>query len=586
MNIRNILFAALLPAVAPAAAQTYLECGFDGGIPQDFTLIDNDGLEPSKSMSDAGFAPGTPWITETPKDGDGPAAASTSWYAEPGRSDDWMITPPVTIADDGAVLRWRAMASDRNHRDGYAVYVSETGGNTIADFDTSRPLFAVDEEEAEWIVRSISLDAYKGKTVSIAFVNNSTDKSRLYVDDIFIGVRSSVMLRLDLDSKIPRMGDIAVAGEAYTDGAEPVSGFTVGLEYGGETYTQHFSDVIEPGKPVGFTLDEPLTVGLHETVPYRVWVESGASRYAVEGDVTAYPRRVLVEEGTGTWCPYCVRGIVMLDDIRAEHADWAVGIAAHSDDVMDCGYYEAVSTYMGPYGLPKITVNRKVSADPGDFLPVGRRLFDEEQVLVAMQAEAELDEASLTVRARTSLWFADDHAEADYRLGYAIIENDVHQPDDPQYNQRNAYAGGGSGPMGGFENLPDIIPAEDMWYHDVARGYVDDIMGVSGSVPTEIVADEEITFTNEFALPDGVLDSSNTALVVMLIDQTDGRIVNAVLTPIGDGAHTGITTAGVNSTAKPEAYYTPDGRRLSSPQPGLNIVRMGDGTARKVVVPN
>ena len=181
-----------------------------------------------------------------------------------------MITPPVTIADDGAVLRWRAMASDKNHRDGYAVYVSETGGNTIADFDTSRPLFAVDEEEAEWTVRTVSLDAYKGKTVSIAFVNNSTDKSRLYVDDIYVGVRSSVMLKLDLDRKIPRMGDIAVTGTAYTDDAEPVSGFTIGLEYGGETFTQQFGDVIEPGKPVSFTLDEALPVGFHETMPYRV----------------------------------------------------------------------------------------------------------------------------------------------------------------------------------------------------------------------------------------------------------------------------------------------------------------------------
>ena len=167
MDMRNILLAGLILAAAPAAAQTYLECGFDGGIPQDFTLIDNDGLEPSGSMKNIGFAVGTAWITETPNGGDGPAAASTSWYAEPGRSDDWMITPPVIIADDGAVLRWRAMASDKNHRDGYAVYVSETGGNTIADFDTSRPLFAVGEEEAEWTVRTVSLDAYKGKTVSV-----------------------------------------------------------------------------------------------------------------------------------------------------------------------------------------------------------------------------------------------------------------------------------------------------------------------------------------------------------------------------------------------------------------------------------
>lgn len=105
-------------------------------------------------------------------------------------------------------------------------------------------------------------------------------------------------------------------------------------------------------------------------------------------------------------------------------------------------------------------------------------------------------------------------------------------------------------------------------------------------MPTVIEADEEVTFANEFALPDGVLDSSNTALVVMLIDQTDGRIVNAVLTPIGDGALTGISAAGEDRAPQPAAYYSTDGTRLPSPRHGLNIVRMSDGTARKTVVPD
>ena len=100
--------------------------------------------EPSGSMKNIGFAVGTAWITETPNGGDGPAAASTSWYAEPGRSDDWMITPPVTIADDGAVLRWRAMASDKNHRDGYAV--AETMDE--AERADALPLLAVVAEES------------------------------------------------------------------------------------------------------------------------------------------------------------------------------------------------------------------------------------------------------------------------------------------------------------------------------------------------------------------------------------------------------------------------------------------------------
>lgn len=32
-----------------------------------------------------------------------------------------------------------------------------------------------------------------------------------------------------------------------------------------------------------------------------------------------------------------------------------------------------------------------------------------------------------------------------------------------------------------------------------------------------------------------------------------------------------------------EQYYTPDGMRIDKPQRGLNIVRMSDGTTRKVL---
>ena len=40
------------------------------------------------------------------------------------------------------------------------------------------------------------------------------------------------------------------------------------------------------------------------------------------------------------------------------------------------------------------------------------------------KAEAELDEAARTVKAHTSLWFADDDPEADYRLGFAIRDTE------------------------------------------------------------------------------------------------------------------------------------------------------------------
>ena len=36
--------------------------------------------------------------------------------------------------------------------------------------------------------------------------------------------------------------------------------------------------------------------------------------------------------------------------------------------------------------------------------------------------------------------------------------------------------------------------------------------------------------------------------------------------------------------AVPEAYYSPEGRRLDAPQRGINIIKMSNGTTKKVVV--
>lgn len=48
---------------------------------------------------------------------------------------------------------------------------------------------------------------------------------------------------------------------------------------------------------------------------------------------------------------------------------------------------------------------------------------------------------------------------------------------------------------------------------------------------------------------------------------------------------TAIAAATANSApAKAAACYAPDGRRISTPQPGLNIIKMTDGSVRKVIV--
>ena len=53
---------------------------------------------------------------------------------------------------------------------------------------------------------------------------------------------------------------------------------------------------------------------------------------------------------------------------------------------------------------------------------------------------------------------------------------------------------------------------------------------------------------------------------------------------IEEDAPTGINAAHCVKAAEEAARYTMDGRHLSKPQPGVNIVRMTDGTTKKVIV--
>lgn len=566
-----------------ASAQTYLHCDFSRGIPDGFTLIDNDALEPSAAMRKEGFAVGTPWIAQSPKGEDNPAACSTSWYAEKGTSDDWMITPPFTVSSAGSVLTWRAMASDKRNRDGYAVYVSTSAATDVDGFDRTAPLFSVGEEENAWTKHSVSLDGYVGQTITVAFVNNSTDKSRLYVDDIAAGVHSRVLCRLTTPTGVPSVGETAVSGVAYTDDDAAVEGFDVTLSYGGESFTQHFTETIAPGAPVAFTLDRKIALRKYQPQPYTVEISSGTDRFAAQGTLTAYERKVLCEEGTGTWCGFCVRGLVYVDSLKEHATNWAIPIAAHQGDPMENEYVSAIERWLGDGGFPAGSVNRAAQCDPSDFFNYGRALFDREKVLVDIALSAALDPASRLVQTSTTLHFADAATSANYALAYAVIENNVHRPGDAQYQQHNSYANGERGPMGGYERYGEYIPSEVMYYQCVARGYIDDINGVEGSVPTSFGADEPIVYEKSFPLPDKILDDRNTALVVMLIDRADNHVVNAQQVPLGANEVDGIASPSPHRRPSgTAAFYRPDGTRTASLRRGLNIVRTADGRVVKV----
>jgi Cleaved Adhesin Domain len=120
-------------------------------------------------------------------------AWSTSWYSPAGTADDWMWTPLIAIPA-GAAVFWRAIATDPDSRDGYEVRVMTaasgppTGGTgSIGNQITSSvQVFSLAAENASWTSRNVSLAAFDGQSVYIAFRNNSNDRNILAIDDVAV----------------------------------------------------------------------------------------------------------------------------------------------------------------------------------------------------------------------------------------------------------------------------------------------------------------------------------------------------------------------------------------------------------------
>lgn len=118
------------------------------------------------------------------------AAFSTSWYTPAGTADDWMWTPAITVPANGQ-LKWNAVAYDATYPDGYEVRVmtqptnptGSTGvlGNMVS---ASTQIFSVTAEASTWTAHNVSLAAYAGQSVKIAFRNHSTDMFLLLIDDV------------------------------------------------------------------------------------------------------------------------------------------------------------------------------------------------------------------------------------------------------------------------------------------------------------------------------------------------------------------------------------------------------------------
>ena len=292
----------------------------------------------------------------------------------------------------------------------------------------------------------------------------------------------------------------------------------------------------------------------------------------------------VVEEFTGTWCGWCVYGFTGMEKAHEQYGDKAVLIAAHNSDPMEIADYNPIMNNVTSF--PSSNINRIASVYPNATNLANYLNWQMGRVTVGtIQANAMwtgVDKTSISIDTQTKFVYSEDNGQ--YGIAYVLIADGL-TGTTSKWAQSNYLSGkSGDETMQFWYDSPEKVTGLE--FNHVAVGAWDILNGVDGSVNSTITADEvqNYNFTADISSNKVVQDKSKLTVAALLIDRSSGAIVNAAQTAIQDYNSAAIHTVGANAGATIVARYTLDGRQLSEPQKGVNIVKFSDGRTVKVMV--
>ncbi|MBU6343364.1 MAG: T9SS type A sorting domain-containing protein [Bacteroidetes bacterium] len=333
-------------------------------------------------------------------------------------------------------------------------------------------------------------------------------------------------------------------------GVNPITSFDVILDNGSSTQTVNITNqniaslgVYKANLPNPYTLiDGPQNLKVTIANVNGGTDDNPSNNEGVatlRGYTPAPGKHVVVEEATGTWCQWCVRGIVYMALMRDRYPDHFVGIGVHNADPMAIAEYDGgLTATPGFSGFPSVLLQRKTLLDPS---AIERPILEELTIPApaTLLNGADYDATTGILKVSVSAQFT-QAVSGVYRLNAVILEDEV-TGTASGYAQKNAYAGGANGVMGGFETKPSTIPASQMVYNDVARAILGGFYGLDNSVPGSVAAGETATANFTFTL--GTDNDFDKMHIAGILYGPDGEIVNATLTTADQAVANGFVSA-------------------------------------------
>ena len=236
-------------------------------------------------------------------------------------------------------------------------------------------------------------------------------------------------------------------------------------------------------------------------------------------------KNVLLEEATGTWCSYCPTGIYYIDSLMHTY-DNVIAIAIHTNDVMACEDYFEKAKFTS---APSANIGRRFTGKNTDewFASVQDEMNYAPKASVVVTTQFE--EATRLLTAIVTVT-ALENMEGTYTVGGVVCEDAV-SGTTSQYNQANQYSNYYF-PVGGFENLPNPVPAYRIAYDHVARQLLSPYEGETG-FPMTLAKGQSFAQTFTYYLPEAY--DHNYIRVVGIVLNENGTVDNAGISAYANG---------------------------------------------------
>ena len=244
-------------------------------------------------------------------------------------------------------------------------------------------------------------------------------------------------------------------------------------------------------------------------------------------DESIYPVPV-VEEFTATWCGWCPIGIEGMNKVSDEYGNLPILISVHGGDVMAISDYAPILERIN--GYPAALVSRYEEVYPTDvnlIKSVGncRSL----KTVGDIDVTAEWDDSSeTTVSITTTTTFDYNEDDGNYGIAFVLLEDGM-RGTGTGWEQKNLLSGNPNYSSYSFWYVaPNSV--SDMKYDHVAVGAWGIENGIDGSVSTSFTKFQPLKYNYIVDLStkkNFIQDNHNLKVVALLIDRTNGRIINA-----------------------------------------------------------